>query len=178
MVTVLQRHHRKMQMNRYRLHHSRKRSLTRHQQSRQKRCRNNRTQQLLKQNRLKQPGHRPKNQNRRNKRKHRHRLNREKNRKLPDQRINLIKRKNDKKAKKAKKDKKGFFSAVRDIFFESVEEEPEEAAGDELLSREEVPENPKDENERVLKEMYGADGEAKELKEKEAATEEGLFCKV
>lgn len=76
------------------------------------------------------------------------------------------KKKKDKKAKKAKKDKKGFFSAVRDIFFESVEEEPEEAAGDELLSGEEVPENPKDENERVLKEMYGADGEAKELKEK------------
>ena len=74
------------------------------------------------------------------------------------------KKKKDKKAKKAKKDKKGFFSAVRDIFFESVEEEPEEAAGDELLSREEVPENPKDDNERVLKEMYGVDGEAKELK--------------
>lgn len=87
------------------------------------------------------------------------------------------KKKKDKKAKKAKKDKKGFFSAVRDIFFESVEEEPEEAAGDELLSGEEVPENPKDENERVLKEMYGADGEAKELKEKEAAPKKGFFAK-
>lgn len=87
------------------------------------------------------------------------------------------KKKKDKKAKKAKKDKKGFFSAVRDIFFESVEEEPEEAAGDELLSREEVPENPKDENERVLKEMYGVDGEAKELKEKEAAPKKGFFAK-
>lgn len=51
-------------------------------------------------------------------------------------------------------------------------------AGDELLSGEEVPENPKDENERVLKEMYGADGEAKELKRKRSCTEEGLFCKV
>ena len=87
------------------------------------------------------------------------------------------KKKKDKKAKKAKKDKKGFFSAVRDIFFESVEEEPEEAAGDELLSGEEVPENPKDENERVLKEMYGADGEAKELKQKEAAPKKGFFAK-
>ena len=84
------------------------------------------------------------------------------------------KKKKEKKAKKAKKDKKGFFSAVRDIFFESVEEEPEEAAGDELLSGEEVPENPKDENERVLKEMYGADGEAKELKQKEAAPKKGF----
>ena len=91
------------------------------------------------------------------------------------------KKKKDKKAKKAKKDKKGFFSAVRDIFFESVEEEPEEAAGDELLSGEEVPENPKDENERVLKEMYGADGEAKELKEKEEQAKDekvGMYSEV
>ena len=54
----------------------------------------------------KQPGHRPKNQNRRNKRKHRHRLNREKNRKLPDQRINLIKRKKIRRQRKPKRIKK------------------------------------------------------------------------
>ena len=54
----------------------------------------------------KQPGHRPKNQNRRDKRKHRHRLNREKNRKLPDQRINLIKRKKIRRQRKPKRIKK------------------------------------------------------------------------
>lgn len=46
------------------------------------------------------------NQNRRNKRKHRHRLNREKNRKLPDQRINLIKRKKKRRQRKPKRIKK------------------------------------------------------------------------
>ena len=47
-----------------------------------------------------------KNQNRRIKRKHRHRLNREKNRKLPDQRINLIKRKKIRRQRKPKRIKK------------------------------------------------------------------------
>lgn len=90
--------------------------------------------------------------------------------------------KKSKKPKKnqSKKEKKGFFSVVKDIFFESIEEESEENADvsgfDEKKLAEPIPDNPKDENERVLKEMYGDNGEAEGLKEK-AAPKKGFFGK-
>ena len=82
-----------------------------------------------------------------------------------------------KKQKKPKKNKKGFLGAVKDIFFESIEEEPEGSLAENNASvSEDIPAEPKDENERVLKEMYGENGEAEKLEDK-AAPKKGFFAK-
>lgn len=89
------------------------------------------------------------------------------------------KQKKEKKEKKPKKDKKGFFGVIKDIFFESIEDESSDSPQEQknVLPDEVIPDNPKDENERVLKEMYGENGEAVELEEKEAASKKGFFAK-
>lgn len=89
------------------------------------------------------------------------------------------KQKREKKEKKPKKDKKGFFGVLKDIFFESIEDESSDSLQEQknVLSDEVIPDNPKDENERVLKEMYGENGEAETLEEKKSAPKKGFFAK-
>lgn len=89
------------------------------------------------------------------------------------------KKKKEKKEKKPKQDKKGFFGVLKDIFFESVEDESSDSPQEQTntSSDEVIPDNPKDENERVLKEMYGKNGEAEQLKEKQTAPKKGFFAK-
>lgn len=79
-------------------------------------------------------------------------------------------KKSKKKLKNKKSDKKGVFSVLKSVFFENLDEQaPEEVAKDM-----ENDDRPVDENEQLLREMYGD----KEMLDENIAPKKGFFAKL